>query len=88
MFIDDKTLFLSKWQLIDILLEVRSYQFLFGNPAGLSRTLKRIHDDKPILKERPNVIHDLKQVVPGDYDDYDLVPHETGFFLGNFFLSN
>jgi hypothetical protein len=71
-------LFLSKWELIDILSTINSYLFVFGNHADFSRILRRINEDKSLSdKERDFVILDLKEVFDGSLTDFVVVPIEV-----------
>jgi hypothetical protein len=73
MSINGGFLYLTKWELLEVLCTVNSYLFVFGKPKGFLKVLKRIHKDKELNPlERSLVMADLRASVDGQFYDYFL----------------
>jgi hypothetical protein len=75
--LNNGVLFLSKWELLEILSTVNSYLFVFGKPADFLRILKRIYEGKTLYgKDRVFTLADLREAVDESLTNFVVVPME------------
>jgi hypothetical protein len=73
MTFNDGFLYLSKWELIEVLCTVNSHLFVFGQPKRFVRILKRVYNDKELKGlDRSLVMVGLRSTIDGEFYDYFL----------------
>jgi hypothetical protein len=73
MTINGGFLYLTKWELLEVLSTVNSHLFVFGKPKGFLKVIKRIYKDKELNPlERALVMSDLWTAADGQFYDYFL----------------
>jgi hypothetical protein len=78
MYQKQGVLFLTKWELIEVLSTVNSYLFVFEKPADFSRILRQIYEGKTLVGEdRVFTLSDLKSAVDENLTDFVVVPIEV-----------